>query len=301
MTLIGSLLDAEVNTSAPSPSTGGESIADGIMSVLNKLYALFLELTQNPFILALIEVAIILFISWLFTKIVDIIVSRLEYRAVITKIVGRKIRSIVNASTYIIALIAIIYSLTGISTLLIPIFIVFAAVLFSMWEFFANIIGYYTILTGKIILQDTFIRIDKFEGRVKDITPMSIIIESLNGSIIKVPSRYVFSKIIEVPSRNIIAKLRITVEGIPVTHVTKLMERIRDLILTRTKRGNIPGMQVNVLLEEAGGNTATYMVSIVIPRTLKRVLADLVNEVQIMLLSELGEYDIKIEYLGEEY
>jgi len=301
MTLTDSILDVNASTSNPPSSNQVGSIADGIMSILNRLYTLILELIQNPFIFALIEIAVILFISWLFTKIVDIIVSRLEYRAVITKIVGRKIRSIVNASTYIIALIAIIYSLTGITTLLIPIFIVFAAVLFSMWEFFANIIGYYTILTGKMILQDTFIRIDGFEGKVKDITPMSIIIESLNGSIIRVPSRYVFSKIIEVPSRNITAKLKITVEGIPITHVTKLMERIRDLILTRTKRGNIPGMQVNVLLEEAGGNSAIYTVSVAIPRTLKRVLSDLVNEAQIMLLSELGEYDVKIEYLGEEY
>ncbi len=298
MTTIDSILGA--NNTTTSPASGG-GIASDIMNVLNRLYGLFLEITQNPFIFALIEIAVILFASWLFTKIVDIIVSRLEYRAVITKVVGRKIRSIVNAATYIIALIAIVYSLTGITTLIIPIFIVLAAILFSMWEFFANIIGYYTILTGKMILQDVFIRIDRFEGKVKDITPMSIVLESLNGSIIRIPSRYVFSKIIEVPSRNIIAKLRITVEGIPVTHVTKLMERIRDLILTRTKRGNIPGMQVNMLLEEAGGNSATYTVSIVIPRTLKRVLSDLVNEVQIMLLSELSEYDVKIEYLGEEY
>ncbi len=298
MTIIDSVLEANNTT---RPSSNSESIIDNIMNVLDKLYGLFLEITQNPFIFALIEIAVILFVSWLFTKIVDIIVSRLEYRAVITKVVGRKIRSIVNATTYIIALIAIIYSLTGITTLIIPIFIVLAAILFSMWEFFANIIGYYTILTGKMILQDVFIRIERFEGRVKDITPMSIVLESLNGSIIRIPSRYVFSKIIEVPSRNIVAKLRITVEGIPVTHVTKLMERIRDLILTRTKRGNIPGMQVNMLLEEAGGNSATYTVSIVIPRTLKRVLSDLVNEVQIMLLSELSEYDVKIEYLGEEY
>ncbi len=298
MTIIDSVLEANNTT---RPSSNSESIIGNIMNVLDKLYGLFLEITQNPFIFALIEIAVILFVSWLFTKIVDIIVSRLEYRAVITKVVGRKIRSIVNATTYIIALIAIIYSLTGITTLIIPIFIVLAAILFSMWEFFANIIGYYTILTGKMILQDVFIRIERFEGRVKDITPMSIVLESLNGSIIRIPSRYVFSKIIEVPSRNIVAKLRITVEGIPVTHVTKLMERIRDLILTRTKRGNIPGMQVNMLLEEAGGNSATYTVSIVIPRTLKRVLSDLVNEVQIMLLSELSEYDVKIEYLGEEY
>ncbi len=298
MTIIESILEAN-NTAAPS--AGGKNIANDIMSVLNRLYGLILEITRNPFIFALIEIAAILFASWLFTKIVDIIVSRLEYRAVITKIVGRKIRSIVNAATYIIALIAIVYSLTGITTLIIPIFIVLAAILFSMWEFFANIIGYYTILTGKMILQDVFIRIEGFEGKVKDITPMSIVLESLNGSIIRIPSRYVFSKIIEVPSRNITAKLRITIEGIPVTHVTKLMERIRDLILTRTKRGNIPGMQVNMLLEEAGGNSATYTVSIIIPRTLKRVLSDLVNEAQIMLLSELSEYDVKIEYLGEEY
>lgn len=271
------------------------------MEFLKGLANYFTTLLENPLIFMLVKIAVILFVAWIFIKIVGVIVSRLEYKGIIAKPVGRKIKSITSTITYIVALIAIAYTLTGVETLLIPFFIVLAAILFSMWEFFVNIIGYYTILAGKMILQDTYVRIGEYEGKVKDITPLSIILEAHDGSLIRVPNRYVFIKPIKTPSRRVILKLKVRIGGAPLSHTIRIADKIKELIKSKTKRGNVPGMNVDVAVTSIDGNNTNYEVRISIPRNLYHsVKDDLVNESIMIILSELEEYDVSVEYLGPE-
>ncbi len=272
-----------------------------IVGLLRGLYDYLTHLLENPLLLGLIEVAVILVIALVFTKIVSVIVSRLEYRGIIAKPVGMKIRSITTTATYIVALIAIAYTLTGVETLLIPLFIVFAAILFSMWEFFANIMGYYTILASKMILQDTYVRIGEYEGKVTDITPLSIILEAPDGSVIRVPNRYVFLKPVKTPSRRIALHLKVKVNGVPLGHTTRIAEKIKEIIKSKTKRGSVPGMNVDVVVTKIEGNSTNYDVRISVPRNLYHSIKDdLINESTMIILSELEEYDVSIEYLGAE-
>lgn len=281
-------------------SSMSQALTD-MVEFLRGLYNYFAQMLGNPLLLRLVEVAVILIIALMFTKIVSVIVGRLEYKGIIAKPVGMKIRSITTTATYIVALIAIAYTLTGIETLLIPLFIILAAILFSMWEFFANVIGYYTILASRIILQDTYIRIGEYEGKVIDITPLSIILEAADGSIIRVPNRYVFLKPVKTPSRKIVLRLRVRVNGVPLGHTPRIAEKIKEAIKSKTKRGSVPGMNVDVVVTRIEGNSTNYEVRINIPRNLYHSIKDdLINESTMIILSELEEYDVSIEYLGAE-
>ncbi len=273
----------------------------GVVSLIDSIYKHLSILLQNPLIVTLLKIVVILIVALVFTRIVSLVVSRLEYRGIIAKPVGMKIRSITDTVTYIIAIIAIAYTLTGVETLLIPLFIILAAILFSMWEFFANIIGYYTILAGRLVLQDAYIRIDGYEGKVKDITPMSIILELSDGSIVRIPNRRIFTSPIKTPSRKVSVKLGVRVSGIPLGHTIKIAEELKEAIRTKTKRGSVPGMNVDVIVVKVEGNTTNYEVRINVPRNLyNSVKDDLLNESTMIILSELEEYDVAVEFKGVE-
>ncbi len=282
-------------------NTTSPQILSGVVSLIDNIYKHLLILLQNPLIVALLKIVIILIVALIITRIVSLVVSRLEYRGIIAKPVGMKIRSITDTVTYIIAIIAIAYTLTGVETLLIPLFIILAAILFSMWEFFANIIGYYTILAGRLIIQDAYIKIDGYEGKVKDITPMSIILELPDGSIVRVPNRRVFISPIKTPSRKVSVKLNVRVSGIPLGHTIKIAEELKEAIRTKTKRGSVPGMNVDVIVVKVEGNTTNYEVRINVPRNLyNSIKDDLLNESTMIILSELEEYDVAVEFKGVE-
>ncbi len=282
-------------------NTTSPQVLSGIVSLIDNIYRHLLILLQNPLIVTLLKIVIILIVALIITRIVSLVVSRLEYRGIIAKPVGMKIRSITDTITYIIAIIAIAYTLTGVETLLIPLFIILAAILFSMWEFFANIIGYYTILAGRLIIQDAYIRIDGYEGKVKDITPMSIILELPDGSIIRVPNRRIFISPIKTPSRKVSVKLNVRVSGIPLGHTIKIAEELKEAIRTKTKRGSVPGMNVDVIVVKVEGNTTNYEVRINVPRNLyNSIKDDLLNESAMIILSELEEYDVAVEFKGVE-
>ena len=282
-------------------NTTSPQVLSGIVSLIDNIYRHLLILLQNPLIVTLLKIVIILIVALIITRIVSLVVSRLEYRGIIAKPVGMKIRSITDTITYIIAIIAIAYTLTGVETLLIPLFIILAAILFSMWEFFANIIGYYTILAGRLIIQDAYIRIDGYEGKVKDITPMSIILELPDGSIVRVPNRRIFISPIKTPSRKVSVKLNVRVSGIPLGHTIKIAEELKEAIRTKTKRGSVPGMNVDVIVVRVEGNTTNYEVRINVPRNLyNSIKDDLLNESTMIILSELEEYDVAVEFKGVE-
>ncbi len=282
-------------------NTTSPQVLSGVVSLIDNIYKHLLILLQNPLIVALLKIVIILIVALIITRIVSLVVSRLEYRGIIAKPVGMKIRSITDTVTYIIAIIAIAYTLTGVETLLIPLFIILAAILFSMWEFFANIIGYYTILAGRLIIQDAYIKIDGYEGKVKDITPMSIILELPDGSIVRVPNRRVFISPIKTPSRKVSVKLNVRVSGIPLGHTIKIAEELKEAIRTKTKRGSVPGMNVDVIVVKVEGNTTNYEVRINVPRNLyNSIKDDLLNESTMIILSELEEYDVAVEFKGVE-
>ncbi len=273
----------------------------GVVSLIDSIYKHLSILLQNPLIVTLLKIVAILIVALVFTRVVSLVVSRLEYRGIIAKPVGMKIRSITDTVTYIIAIIAIAYTLTGVETLLIPLFIILAAILFSMWEFFANIIGYYTILAGRLIIQDAYIRIDGYEGKVKDITPMSIILELSDGSTVRIPNRRIFTSPIKTPSRKVSVKLGVRVSGIPLGHTIKIAEELREAIRTKTKRGSVPGMSVDVVVVKVEGNTTNYEVRISVPRNLyNSIKDDLLNESTMIVLSELEEYDVAVEFKGVE-
>ncbi len=246
----------------------------------------------------LLDSLVTLIVAVVIVKAVSYITTKMARRNIITQSIAERINRITSLTIYSLALILILFFITG-AREIIYLIIVFAIVfMIYSWYPMINVMSYYAIMLSRHIAVGDPVEIEGVFGKVREINKLSTVIKTLEGDVIAIPNYRVLVTRVKkrVEARQISLIMTVRGYGDP-SSLEELEKRVRSIIVTRFRHG-VRMTEPSVNLIALSRDEAKYLVGVAVigyePRL--RPLSELAK----LLASSLEEYDVEFQIPVEE-
>jgi len=244
-------------------------------------------LLSHPLMAQIIYSALAFIIGVAVLKTVNNMLKKMVQRNIISQSAYVRIHNVLSIVIYSLILIIIISLFTANIYLVLAIIGFLLILAYSAKGLYTNIISYYAILLGRIIVIGDMIKIGDVIGKVRNIGALYTEILTSDGSIVKIPNSLFLEQLLKIFPELSIVKILVHVEA-PFT-----IEDVEDKIMKAVSSyKGIVKISPNIKVHKLTSSAAEFEVTVYTtsPEKVEQVFSDIAKE----LLRELGEYKVEI-------
>ena len=248
-------------------------------------------LLSHPLMAQIIYSALAFIIGVAVLKTVNNMLKKMVQRNIISQSAYVRIHNVLSIVIYSLILLIIISLFTANIYLVLAIIGFLLILAYSAKSLYTNIISYYAILLGRIIVIGDMIKIGDVIGKVRNIGALYTEIKTRDGSIVKIPNSLFLEQLLKIYSELFAVKILVHVEA-PFT-----IEDIEDKIMKAiSSYKGIVKISPDIRVHKLTGSAAEFEVTVYTtsPEKVEQVFSDIAKE----LLRELGEYMVEIVRLN---
>ncbi|HIQ03396.1 MAG TPA: mechanosensitive ion channel [Desulfurococcales archaeon] len=183
---------------------------------------------QDVTILMLVRIAATIIAGVIFLKIVNAILRRMVARNILSQTAYDKFRSVLSLIVYIVIILLLVSLVTDNIIIVYALLGLMFIIIYSSKDVITSIIAYYTIILTRSITIGSYISIDKYTGRIQNITPLFTEIRTVDGDLIRIPNSTLLNKNIVVLGSAFTLKIGVRVNG--TTNIEEIEDKLRKLL-----------------------------------------------------------------------
>lgn len=243
-------------------------------------------LLMNPLMAQIIYSALAFIVGVAVLKTVNNMLKKMVERNLISQSAYIKIHNVLSIVIYALILLIIISLFTANVFLVIGVLGFVLIFAFSAKNIYMNVISYYAILLGRIIIVGDMVSIGNITGKVKNIGVLYTEIKTRDGSIVKIPNYLFLRHYLKIYSELYTVKIKIKIEA--PYDLDDVEERIINAI---SAYKGIVKLTPEVRIRKLSPNYAELQVSVYTtsPEKVEQVFSDIAQEI----VKELS--DLKVE------
>jgi small-conductance mechanosensitive channel len=240
----------------------------------------------------LLDSIITLIMAVVIVKAVSYITTRMARRNIITQSVADRINRITSLTLYSLALVLILFFVTGAKEIIYLIMVLAIVFMIYSWYPMINVMSYYAIMLSRHISVGDPVEVGGFFVKVRDITKLSTIIKTSSGDVVSIPNYRILVEVIRRRAESRQASLLVLVRNYgDASKLDELEKKIRNIIVTRFRQG-LRMMEPSINLVRLSRNEACFMVSIALVGYEARLRP--LSELAKLLALSLDEYDVEV-------
>jgi len=184
-----------------------------LTSIINYYVNQLQQILSHPLMVQIIYAALAFVVGVAILKTVNNMLRRMVQRNMISQSAYVKIHNVLTVIIYSLILLIIISLFTANIFLLLGTIGFILIIALSARNIFTNVLSYYAILLGKILVIGDMVSIGNVTGKVKNIGALYTEIKTKDGSIVKIPNYLVLRKALKIYSELYTVKIKVRIEA----------------------------------------------------------------------------------------
>ncbi len=261
------------------------------ISIIDYYISQLQQFLAHPLMIQIIYAALAFIVGVAVLKTVNNMLKRMVQRNMISQSAYVKIHNVLTVVVYTLILLIIISLFTANIFLLLGTIGFILIIALSARNVFTNIISYYAILLGRILVIGDMVSIGKVTGKVKNIGVLYTEIKTKDGSIVRIPNYLVLRRALKIYSELYTVRIKVRVEA--PYNLDDIADKIHRAITSYKGVVKVaPDIRVRKLAP--GYVELEVTVYTTSPEKVEHVFSDIAQEI----LKELSEFKVEIVRLS---